>query len=165
MKSGAHKFGDWELVDKMIRNMPMAIQQGLDKSLKQVSLKAERLAVKFIQTQELKWKPLSKQYLSRKAQQGLSDKILIATSLYIQSITSKVMGNVGFAGVFRKVRTREGEILADVAKVHEYGSIKRNIPPRRLWGVVFKEMYKFLREEKVVENNVLLEIRRSSGIL
>lgn len=162
-KQGMHKFGDWDLVRNMSQRMPGIIDRSTKQTLMQITLKAESMAAKFVASQSLSWQPLSKKYLDRKRRKGLSNKILIATSTYFQSITSQVKGNVGFAGVLKQVRGDDGEVVADIAKIHEFGSIGRNIPPRRLWFVVFKHMRQFLIKNRIFERNVITDINKSIG--
>lgn len=162
-KPGMHKFGDWDLVRNMTMKMGATIDQSLKQSLMQITSRAEMMAVRFLADQSLSWQPLSKRYLDQKERKNQSNKILIATSTYFQSVTSKVSGNVGFAGVLKKERDKDGNVIADIAAVHEYGSIGRNIPPRRLWIVVFKHMRQFLVKNKMVQRNVITDINRSIG--
>jgi len=153
-------FGDWELANSTLSTLNIRTKRGIQISLEQITLKAEKMAVKFLSDQSLKWEPLTKRYVAKKQREGLSNKILIATSSYFQAITSQVEGNVGFAGVQRKEKNKEGQEIANIAAIHEFGSIKRNIPPRRLWSVVFEEMREFLIKENIIQNNIGREIRR-----
>lgn len=131
--------------------------------LAQLAARAEAMAVKHLRDQDLRWKKLSKKYMDRKARQGLSTKILIATSTYFQSITSQVKGDSSFAGVFRKKKEKSGQFVADIAKVHEYGSIKRNIPPRPLWQPVYKAMKEYLVKEQLFAAETLRQWRKRTG--
>ena len=162
-KPGMHKFGDWELVKRLSQRLPSVLDQSTKQTLMQITLKAEGMAVKFMAEQSLSWQPLSRQYLDTKRREGLSTKILIATSTYFQSINSQVKNNVGFAGVLKQVRNDDGEVVADIAKIHEFGSIGRNIPPRRLWLVVFKHMRQFLIKNRIFERNAVNDMRKSIG--
>ena len=157
------KFGDWDVAVRDSGNMAQTIDTSLRQTLQQVSLKAEQMAVKFVSEQSLQWEPLSRQYMDRKAREGLSDKILIATSTYFQSITSKTDGMTGFAGVLKQVKSKDGESVADIAQVHEFGSIARNIPPRPLWTIVFKEMHRWLKKNQIFARNVVTDIRLQTG--
>ena len=158
------RFGDWNKALALSKSMPEAIDHSLKQTMAKVTVKAERMAVKFMSDQSLKWPPLSKQYMNKKAREKLSNKILIATSTYFQSITSKVEGYNGLTGVFKQVKTKDGQNVADIAKIHEYGSIMRNIPPRRLWSVVFKDMNSWLKSSNIFSVEAMNEIRRRGGV-
>lgn len=155
------KTGEWNKVLRISRNMEATIRRSLPQTMMKVTLKAERMAVKFMSDQNLPWEKLSTQYLNRKARQGLSNKILIATSSYFQSITSKVEGFDGYTGVFKQVKNKEGQEVADIAMIHEYGSIKRNIPPRRLWSVVLNDVHDWLAKTKPFAIDAINQIRNS----
>lgn len=163
------KIGDWVKVRKLTRNLKADLSEVNKKSLAKVGLFAERQAVMALQRQELDWQPLSEKYLEAKKKRGESEKILIATSTYIQSITSQVGGqmlrdangkfmgkaaqkmsgtklpeNVVFAGVLKDVKDENGEEIANIAATLEYGSEKRNIPARPLWKVVYRRTGQWL---------------------
>lgn len=154
------KFGDWNKAINLTSNMNTVIDRSIRTTLMQISARAEAMAVKFMSDQSLKWEPLSRKYLTQKQRKGLSTKILIATSTYFQSITSQTNGYTGFAGVLKQIRNKDGEEIADIAQVHEYGSIGRGIPPRRLWHVVYVEMRKFIKTSRIFETNVIRDLKR-----
>lgn len=143
------KFGDWDLVLNLTKHMEEDVMRANRIALAQLAARAEAIAVKHLRNQDLKWRPLDQRYLEYKTGKNLSDKILIATSTYFQSITSMVKGDVSFAGVTRKVKEQSGQFVADIARVHEYGSVKRNIPARPLWQPVYKEMRNYLMKEQL----------------
>ena len=155
------KFGDWDTALRVSNNMSTVVKSSLVETMGKVTVKAERMAVKHISDQDLHWKKLSDSYLKRKKKKGLSEKTLIATSTYFQSITSKVEGFNGYTGVFKQVKNKEGDELANIAMVLEYGSIKRNIPPRRLWSVVFSDTYKWVRNSKIFAFDAINKLKRS----
>lgn len=157
------KFGDWELAMNLAKNMESDINRANKITLMQLGSRAEAMAVKFVQQQNLPWKKLSQKYLDRKDRAGLSTKIYIATSSYFQAITSKAFKDYSFAGVFRKQKEKNGEYISDIAKVMEYGSIKQGIPPRKLWRVVYADMRKFLIKEKLFAANAIREIKKRTG--
>lgn len=157
------KFGDWDITLNLARNMAADIRRSNRIVLAQLASRAEAMAVKFVQQQNLPWKKLSDKYLARKARQGLSTKIYIATSTLFQSITSKAWDDHSFAGIFRKQKEKNGEYVADIAKVLEYGSIKRGIPPRRLWKVVYRDMRQFLIKEKMFASSAIRQMKKRTG--
>lgn len=159
------KFGDWGVVTNMAKNMSSDIKHSNKIALAQIALRAEAMAVKHLRDQDLKWKPLSKKYIESKRKKGLSDKTLIATSSYMQAITSDVnqAGTASSAGVFRKSKGKNGENIADIAKTMEYGSIVRNIPARPLWKPVYSEMKKWLIKMKFFASAAVEEIGKRTG--
>lgn len=149
------KFGDWDKVTRITRGMGPQVKRVNEESLEQVALKAEGMAVKFIRDQSLSWRPLSPQYIERKRKAGLSTKIMIATSTYMQSVTSIRRGYVSFAGVLKSAKTKEGESLANVGAVMEYGSRVAGIEARPLWQPVYKHTRMWLRKTNFFTKRVM----------
>ena len=157
------KFGDWQKVRILVANLPKEADRINHQSLMQVGLKAERLAVKHMANQDLGWKPLNKEYLAKKIAKGGSEKTLIDTSTYFQSITSGVDGRVAMAGVFRKARHPDGRVVADIARDHEFGVKKKNLPARPLWGPVFREVSGWIKKEKFFARRLHDELMKKYG--
>lgn len=159
------KFGDWHLVSNLAKNMGADVKHANKISLMQLAARAEAKAVKHLRDQDLKWKRLSPKYAEQKKKRGLSPKTLIATSSMMQSVTSKVNqeGTVSYAGVFRKSRNKEGQLIADIAKTMEYGSIVRGIVARPLWRPVFKEMKTYLIKAQLFAAETLKQWRKRTG--
>jgi hypothetical protein len=70
------------------------------------------------------------------------------TSSYFQGITAWVEGNTALAGIKRGTSHPDGGFIDVIAKVHEFGSVARNIPARPLWQPTFAETMKW-----TVKNN------------
>lgn len=144
------KFGNWNLAGNLINNLQNDIENANKITLQRISIFARDKAVGYMQQQNLGWQPLSEAYKEIKIRDGKSNKILIATSSYFQSITAWVWNNnVAIAGVKKTVTNEEGEIIANIAKVHEYGSTVRNIPARPLWKPVYNATVKWIRTEQL----------------
>jgi len=156
---GMKKTGDWDEVRKLIDTAPQRVQAINQRSLQRVGLKAERMAVKFIKNQSLSWAPLNPAYLKWKLDNNKSEKTLVSDSTYFQSITSIVEKNVAFAGVSKKVKNADGDTVADIARIHEFGSVARNIPARPLWGVVFKHIKTFVVNKNFFAREVINELK------
>lgn len=148
------KFG-FENAQKAVSNMVRDIEIINTIELKRIGLQAEKKAVLHLRNQDLNWKPLSERYRKRKTGERsrtrndggrdrrfkkMSEKILIATSSYLQAITSWVQKETAYIGVKRGVKNKDGQEIGNIAKIHEYGSIARNIPARPLWKPTFEEM-------------------------
>lgn len=155
------KTGDWEKVKRLIKELAPEFQRARVKSLKRFGLKAEALAKLHMSKQDLGWPPLKPSSLAAKIRKGYSENILIASSSYFQSITSWVDDTTSYAGVKREAKNAEtGEVIANIAAVHEYGSRVRNIPPRPLWQPVGKETITWARTENNPAIFVLEELNR-----
>lgn len=162
---GVQKFGDWDLVTNLAKNMSADTLRANKISLAQIAARAEASAVKHIRDQDLKWAPLDPKYMERKKKKGFSTKTMIRTSSYMQAVTSKVndQGTQSFAGVTRKAKNKEGEQIADIAKTMEYGSVVQGIPARPLWKPVFSEMKKYLAQSKLFAAQTLKIFKGRTG--
>lgn len=153
----ASKIGNWDTVTRMVRGLEADMLQASHSCLTKWCLKAEATAKLHMSAQDLNWTPLNPDYLQDKIRQGLSENTLIATSDYFQAITSYVSpmarGNnpTGWAGVKKAVLNADGEVIADIAKVHEYGSRVRNIPARPLWQPTYAETVSWIGATKSVQ--------------
>ena len=130
---------NWDRVGAIIANLSKDLDKARRQSIMRFGLKAEGLATTYMSDQSLPWAPLSADYLDWKKRKNLSDNILTATSTYFQSITSWVDGQVVYVGVKRTAKDANGNDIANIAAIHEFGSAKRNIPARPLWRIVLKE--------------------------
>jgi hypothetical protein len=137
MANGIRKFGDWNKLDVLSKTLRTGLVESCHISVKLFALSAEKIAKEHISKQDLGWKPLSAQYAKSKQKKGFSEKILVRTSTYYQSITSWREGFSGYAGVKKTVREPTGEMVADIAKIQEYGNSKT--PSRPLWQPTYKE--------------------------
>ena len=133
------KIGDWEKVAILAARLKYEMMIAQQKSLKRFGLKVEAITKTHMSTQDLNWAELSPDYLARKVRNGDSDNILIATNSYRQSVTSYVINDVVFVGVKKTVVDEEGNEIANIARVHEFGYEPNNIPARPLWQPSFDE--------------------------
>ena len=129
----------WSNVAAAIANIGLEMEKAKGIALKQWGLHAEALAKKHMSTQDMGWEELKPATLAAKIRKGQSENILIATSDYFQAITSWTDKEAAYAGVKKGVKDREGNVIADIAAVHEYGSKSGEIPARPLWQPVYKE--------------------------
>lgn len=143
--------GPWEAVTKLLKDVDKVMAEASLEAARKSGLMAESIAKKKLGGQTENWAPLQERTKKRKEKKGQSDAILIATSQYFQTITTWDDGKKRvLVGVKRTARTREGEPLAEVAAVHEYGSRIRNIPARPLWGPTVKELAIQLRRRSLL---------------
>jgi hypothetical protein len=147
------KTGDWKAVQKIINNLPKDMGDAAKEGIKLSTLKGERIAKLHLKNQDLNWRELSSNTISNKAKNKQSNKTLIATSDYMQSITSVAVGYIGFVGVKKSARNRGGEPITMIAAVHEFGVRSLNIPARPLWKPSLDELYYWMKV-----NNPFLKI-------
>lgn len=145
------KFGDWDIVMNICRNMPADIKTSNHQTLLVLAGKAEALAKKHMSAQDLAWQALSPDYMAWKIQHGYDSKTLFQKRDYFNAITHFMSdgGNKSYAGIPKKARNSEGISIYQYAKVMEFGSVARNIPSRALWGPVLKEVYEFAKDNQV----------------
>ena len=140
--------GDWRAVEALIKSIQTEAFIATQQAMSRAGLKAEAIAKTHLSKQDLGWKPLKPKTLANKVRSGLSDNILIATSTYFQSITSWNNGKSVFVGVKKQAKHPDGTVTADIAKVHEFGSITRSIPARPLWQPTLTETMDWLSKDK-----------------
>lgn len=127
---------------KFIRSLKGNMLAASIKTLHLAGLEGEKQAKLYIINQEgaLGSNP------KKKVREGGSEKTLVDTSTYLQSITSEVDRTkmIAYAGVKRTKKYSNGENVANIAEIHEYGSKARNIPARPVWRPVSKSVQKWL---------------------
>lgn len=159
------KFGDWDIVMNICRNMPADIKASNHQTLLVMAAKAEGLAKKHINAQDLNWQALDSDYLAWKIQNGYSSKTLFQKGDYYNAITHFMSNkaNVSHAGVTKQARNSEGIPIYLYGKVMEFGSIARNIPARPLWGPVLKEVHDFASDNQIFSKAVLKAFTKRGG--
>lgn len=138
--------GNWNAVNAITTHIERLGKEAMKDGLVKTGLYAEGRAKGHISKQDLGWKPLKQVYAESKAKKGLSNSILVSTSAYFQAITSYVQGNVAYVGIKKIARDKEGNQIANIAAVHEFGSSKAKIPARPLWQPTIKETEKWLEK-------------------
>lgn len=158
MAKSTHKTGDWGKLNNLINRLPAIMSSTKQEGLAKTGLKAESIAVKHLRNQDLGWQGLKGDTLKQKLRKGQSNKTLIATTDYMQSITSFVKKDTAFAGVVKNSMTRQGRRMVSVAAVHEFGN--DNIPARPLWRPTFKETLTWIKKEKLFGEKALAKMKR-----
>lgn len=157
---GVKLFGDWKLARALGKNLNREIEEASLTARQKIGLYIEGQVKRHLRDQDLGWEPLNPKTLANKVRKGSSNKILIDTSTYFQSITTNTIGRVVFVGVKRNVTDREGNNLADVGTVHEFGTRSGDIPARPLWRPVLKEAIKFANERNILLNELADRLRK-----
>lgn len=154
--------GDWNKVALLVKNISKEVKVAGLISVKQFALKAEGTAKTHISSQDLGWEPLKASTIAAKVRRGFSENILVETSSYFQSITSWVdeANLVAYAGVKKKVLSEDGEELADIAALHEFGSKSGAVPARELWKPTLSETRKWFFASKIMERTFKARIRK-----
>lgn len=131
------KTGQWDKVNATINatHLIKGIDAANELAMKNVVVTGERIVVKMLQSQTLSWAKLKDSTLKAKLNKKPpgSNKILIDSSTYLQSITSFTSNGNGFIGVRRIAAYKKGMAVANIAMIQEYGSRSRNIPARPLF--------------------------------
>ena len=128
--SSFKKVGKWDVAGLLTRNLKRDVTEEMEVALKQIGLEGEGELKKYIVGQKGDWKELSEKYKKYKAKKGLSNKTLMASTTMLQSITSVAAYPKVFVGVKRGKKEKNGEDVANIAAVMEYGSDKINVPAR-----------------------------------
>jgi hypothetical protein len=143
------KLNGFDDVQNFLSGLSAKINVANKTALMKIGLSAEKDAKATIRDQSENWAKLSPKYLAyktstspkRKQQKRYSEKILIRTSSYFQSITSFVKDDKAYIGVTVSAKNSEtGQSIAEYARVLEYGSVSKNIPPRPLWSSVLERV-------------------------
>lgn len=163
--SSFQRYGDWDVTLSMAQHLHDDVTDANKVVLKNIALMAESIAVKHIRNQDLRWAPLSPRYAAWKKKNRRSYKIYISTSDFMQSVTSQVnsFGTQSVAGVFKKSRNRDGQVIADIGKMLEWGSIKKGIPARPLWRPTYEEVRRYLMANPEFANEVLKRVLARTG--
>lgn len=139
--------GNWKGITRKLENLQNDLEEKLEQTVAQAAEHVESVATGHLRNQDLSWPPLSEAYLRQKLRakgrgsRRFSEKILIRTGTYLQSITSYVEKLAAFVGVKRGVaREADGTDVVDLASVHEHGAPSQNIPARPLWKPTFEEV-------------------------
>ncbi|MCU0439359.1 MAG: hypothetical protein MUC49_15810 [Raineya sp.] len=154
------KFGDWNKVESLVRNLDTMLKKANHQALQKITKEAEKRVIDHLDNQDLSWEPLSASYKNDKVRKGLSNGILIASQDFRNAITSIITSDTGFVGIPKGKRNREGEELEIIAAVHEFGSEKRNIPKRQLWGPTLEEVSLWIRSNNIPEQEVEKEFKK-----
>lgn len=122
-------------------------------ALRQVSLEGSKQMKKIIISQPANWSPLRDKYLRRKIAKGGSEKTLIDTSTMLQAITHSIDEKrfISYSGVFRTEKYKNGESVANIAAIHEFGSVSRNIPARPFVRPALKAVKAFVARKKYAQ--------------
>lgn len=158
-KQGFIQIGKWDVAKRFYSFATKAqIEAAKKRALTKIAVYAEAKAVEYMQSKQGEWEALNPQYLARKIAEGLSEKKLFATSSYFQAITSFVQKDVAFAGVKKGKVNEDGELLTNIAAIHEYGSDVANIPKRPFWSDVVKDTLEWIDKSELFKTEILKEL-------
>jgi phage gpG-like protein len=134
------ELNNFDSVRKAFEDLGNQMEAKQVEALQKIGLYGETLAKKTISTQSMNWTPLRAKYLAYKIKKGFSEKILVKSSSLFQSISSWVDKTkmVVHIGIPINAKNSKGQPIHKYAKVLEYGSPSKNIPPRPLWRMVME---------------------------
>lgn len=158
------KVGDWDRAGRLCSMIGSDIKKSNEVAIRQIGLKGERMMVKWIKSQPSIWQPLNEAYVAYKKTQGYSTLMLRRTSTFISKITSQTKYPNVFIGVKRGAFNKEGEELANIAAIMEFGSKVRGIPPRMYLRPVHKMLLRLIEVENLFAVYLLKELQRKYGI-
>lgn len=113
-----------------------------------------------IRNQEFDWEPLSPAYLRKKEREGLDERIYIAHGDYLNSIVVRrkpIKDKIVFTVGVTSGRHYSGFTYVVLARIHEFGSRKANIPARPLWRPIWS---RWAREAKGKLKNLSKRIKK-----
>lgn len=158
MSGSFSKIGDWDKIKRITGALAKEMENARKISLKRWGLKAEGLAKTHISKQDLNWKPLEPETIAQKIRKGYSENILVATSSYFQSITSWSDGESAYAGVKKTAKDTEGNVIADIAAIHEFGSKSGKIPARPLWKPTLDETMEWFDKKENQPTAIFMQL-------
>lgn len=158
------KVGRWDIAGLMLRNLKKDIPEELTVALRQIGAETEGLMKKRIVSQPSEWQPLGRKYFYHKWIKGESTKTLIRSSSMLQSITSYAAYPYVFVGVKRGVKNKEGDELANIAAIMEFGSVKRNIPARSFIEPVATYQLNRIRNENLFGQRIIKYLKKKYSI-
>jgi hypothetical protein len=127
--------GQWGPELKRLALLPEKINRAMERAASQSAHHIEAVAKRHLRNQDLDWKELSPAYKKRKEKTpGLSEKTLIATSSYMQAITTSKEPDGYLVGVKRGVKNEKNQEIVEIAIIHEEGE-----NARPLWKPTFEE--------------------------
>lgn len=154
------RFGDWQKVENLIRNLNKVFQNAGKNALNKITEEAQKRLIMHLNNQDLGWQTLSVAYKSQKERKGLASQMLVARGDLKNAIKTIVNNDVGFVGIRSGAKNTEGKSLEIIAATHEYGSITRNIPARKLWQPTNDEMKEWLNKSRFIEDIFLEELKK-----
>lgn len=150
---GVERTGDWKKVKKMLQSSRF---DKVSKALQQATHKAAVLLVKEIKKGVIAqapggkaFTPLAESTVDKKG----SSKALIDTGFLVNSITQLLQGDQAFIGLLKTAVNDEGENMANIGAVMEYGATIKHpngavivIPARPFLGPVYEAF-----EEEIID--------------
>lgn len=158
-KSGVNKIGDWGKVTKIVSSLKKTFEKVRLRHLTWIKDEAVSIIKAHIDAQDLNWEALSNEYRKAKQKEGFDGDIYKRTGRFIESIEGRLVDRESvFVGIKNGARSQDGEDLAMIAAVLEYGSRGKNIPARPLWEPSMEEVLE-LWENNPPANDVKKELK------
>lgn len=135
MEFKGSKRNPYTLIRQQLKDV--GVREAHDVLFKEADKMASEVQLALLQ-QTLKHTPLSPKYLEWKKRNGLDQRILIAEGHYVSEIKARRKNKEGEkvieVGLPDAMHPTANMPYKQLARIHEYGSAKRNIPARPHWG-------------------------------
>jgi hypothetical protein len=113
--------GDWAKALHILNDIDKKYEKVRKRALSKVGVYLKGKVMRGIRDQKPGGKPYKKLHKFTKQRKG-SSKAMIDDTDFITSITYKLDGDILFVGVLKQAVDGEGNVLADIAAVHEFGT-------------------------------------------
>ena len=119
---GVERFGDWDKARARLGNqLGVRLAKAIQEATRKNALMLRREIVKGIRSQSPGGKPFIELAPSTIKRKG-SSKALIDTGFLINKITERLMGDKAFIGLLRGSTNQDGEDLANIGAIMEFGA-------------------------------------------
>lgn len=130
-------YGDWEKAFKILNGMPDLVRRNMERATKRNGQDLRDEIKCTIRDTDPSWPELKAETKKRKG----SSKPLIDKGDLLASIKDWFINPfLGFVGVKKGVKGREGQDMVNIGAVHEFGSEKANIPQRSFIRSTFERI-------------------------
>lgn len=153
--TGLHLDGFAE-VSIVLNAMSRQAQEAKKRILIRVGLQGQKIAIEKLsgrRNNDLQ-PALTAKYKAQKEKKGFSNLTLVRTNTYRQAITFQTFKEKVFIGVLRTSLDSNGKPVVNLAQLHEFGSVRRNIPPRPLWRPLQRELQQWIKDKRVFEEEM-----------
>ena len=137
------------------------------RNMRRGAVKFAKEVVTVIKKQRYKWKPLSERWLRYKKKNRLDPRVHVATKTYVKSIKAtprkrngKVVSWGVTAGQPNQIHKPSGMRFVTLARLLEFGSRSRNMPPRPHWRPAWSAFVR--RDKKLLARNIIREAYKAA---
>lgn len=154
----------WTKAHKLGEAFPVVMRNSIRFSLLGLGKKMQQIVINHLKNQDLPWRVLNRKYRQKKLEEGFDTRIWMRTKTVRNAISVRYKKNtvtVTVDAVPMPVKSGGRRISAlKVAKINEYGSLARNIPPRPLFAPSIKEALKWHAKNNLPEMIFMRAIKK-----